>query len=83
MDRGGTTARLWLRRASETDGTRPTPGMTLFFWIDGGADALAAHRDRIAAQGLKPSAFFDDIGLRNFTVTSPDGYTVGFFTAYK
>ena len=81
--RGGKTARLWLRRATDTEGTRPTPGMTLYFWIDGGADALTAHRDAIAAQGVQPSAFFDDVGLRNFTVTSPDGYTVGFFTAYQ
>jgi hypothetical protein len=81
--RGGQTARIWLRRASQTEGTRPTPGVTLFFWIDGGAEALTAHRDTIAAQGLKPSAFFDDVSLRNFTVTSPDGYSIGFFTAYK
>jgi hypothetical protein len=57
--------------------------MTLYFWIEGGADALATHRDAIAAQGVKPSPFFDDVSLRNFTVTSPDGYTVGFFTAYR
>jgi RNA polymerase sigma factor (sigma-70 family) len=81
--RGGKTARIWLRRASEADGTHPTPGMTLYFWIEGGADALATHRDAIAAQGVKPSPFFDDVSLRNFTVTSPDGYTVGFFTAYR
>ena len=81
--RGGKTARIWLRRASESEGTRPTPGVTLFFWIDGGADALTAHRDAILSQGVKPSPFFDDVTLRNFTVTSPDGYTVGFFTAYK
>ena len=81
--RGGKTARIWLRRASEAEGTRPTPGMTLYFWIEGGADALTAHRDAIAAQGVRPSPFFDDVTLRNFTVTSPDGYTVGFFTAYR
>jgi RNA polymerase sigma factor (sigma-70 family) len=80
--RGGQTARIWLRASSESEGTRPTPGVTLFLWIDGGPDALTAHRDAIAAQGIRPSAFFDDISLRNFTVTSPDGYTIGFFTAY-
>jgi RNA polymerase sigma factor (sigma-70 family) len=80
--RGGKTARIWLRRASAEEGTRPTPGMTLYFWIDGGADGLTAHRDAIAAQGVRPSAFFDDVTLRNFTVTSPDGYSIGFFTAY-
>jgi RNA polymerase sigma factor (sigma-70 family) len=81
--RGGKTARIWLRRATESEGNQPAPGVTLFFWIDGGADALMAHRDTIAAQGVKPSAFFDDVSLRNFTVTSPDGYSIGFFTAYK
>lgn len=81
--RGGKTARIWLRRASEAEGTRPTPGMTLYFWIEGGADALAAHRKSIVAQGVKASAFTDDLTLRNFTVASPDGYTIGFFTAYR
>ncbi len=81
--RGGQTARIWLRRASEIEGARPTPGVTLFFWIEGGADGLRAQRDAIAAQGLKPSAFSDDLTLRNFTVRSPDGYTIGFFTAYR
>jgi RNA polymerase sigma factor (sigma-70 family) len=81
--RGGQTARIWLRAATSAEGTRPTPGVTLFFWIDGGADALTAHRDAIATQGIQPSAFSDDISLRNFTVTSPDGYKIGFFTAYR
>jgi RNA polymerase sigma factor (sigma-70 family) len=81
--RGGKTARIWLRRASESEGTRPTPGMTLYFWIEGGGSALTAHRDAIAGQGVNPSPFFDDLTLRNFTVTSPDGYTVGFFTSYR
>jgi RNA polymerase sigma factor (sigma-70 family) len=81
--RGGQTARIWLRRADEVEGTRPTPGVTLFFWIEGGADGLTVQRDAIAAQGLKPSAFSDDLTLRNFTVRSPDGYSIGFFTAYR
>lgn len=81
--RGGKTARIWLRRASEAEGTRPSPGMTLFFWINGGPEGLIAHRNAIAAQGVAVNPFFDDIGLRNFTVTSPDGYSIGFFTAYK
>ncbi len=81
--RDGQTARIWLRRADEVEGTRPTPGVTLFFWIEGGAGGLTAQRDAIAAQGLKPSAFFDDVTLRNFTVRSPDGYTIGFFAAYR
>jgi hypothetical protein len=79
--RGGKTARIWLRRADEAEGTRPTPGGSiLYFWIEGGTDALAAHRAAIAAQGVKPNPYFDDVGLRNFTVTTPDGYQIGFFT---
>jgi hypothetical protein len=79
--RGG-VGRIWLRRASNDEGTRPTPGMTLYFWIDT-PDALVAHRTRIAAAGVPVSAFNDDHALRNFTVTSPDGYTIGFFTQYR
>ena len=81
--RGGKFARIWLRRADETDGRRPAPGITLFYWINGGAEGLIAHRNAIAAQGVTVSPFFDDITLRNFTVTSPDGYSIGFFTSYK
>ena len=74
--------RIWLRRAAESDGTRPTPGVTLYFWVDGGADGLLAHRKRIADEGVVVSPFTDDISLRNFTVTTPDGYSIGFFTQY-
>jgi RNA polymerase sigma factor (sigma-70 family) len=76
-------ARIWLRRASETDNTRPSPGVAMYFWIEGGADALTAHRAAIAAQGVTVSPFFDDHTLRNFTVTTPDGYRIGFFTSYR
>jgi RNA polymerase sigma factor (sigma-70 family) len=75
--------RIWLRRAAESDGTRPMPGVTLYFWVDGGADALLAHRKRIADEGVVVSPFTDDISLRNFTVTTPDGYSIGFFTQYR
>jgi hypothetical protein len=40
-------------------------------------------RDSIIAQGVAASPFFDDHALRNFTVRTPDGYTVGFFTMYR
>jgi RNA polymerase sigma factor (sigma-70 family) len=80
--RGG-NGRIWLRRADPSDGTRPTPGVVLYFWIDGGDEGLRNHRDRIAARGVPVSPFFDDIGLRNFTVTTPDGYQIGFFTQYR
>src|SRR5207237_652768 len=67
--RGGQFARIWLRRASETENTRPMPGgATLFYWINGGPEALAVHRNTIAAQGVAVSPFYEDIGLRNFTV---------------
>jgi RNA polymerase sigma factor (sigma-70 family) len=75
--------RIWLRRAAESDGTRPSPGVTLYFWVDGGADGLLAHRKRIAEEGVVVSPFTDDISLRNFTVTTPDGYSIGFFTQYR
>ncbi|MEO6436896.1 MAG: sigma-70 family RNA polymerase sigma factor [Tepidisphaeraceae bacterium] len=79
----GGAARIWLRRASDTEGTRPLPGVGLFFWIDGGPESLMTHRNMIAEQGIAVSPFADDHTLRNFTVTTPDGYTIGFYTAYR
>lgn len=79
----GGVARIWLRRAAEVDQTKPAPGVALFFWIEGGADGLTQHRARIAGHGVAVSPFFDDHTLRNFTVTTPDGYTIGFFTQYQ
>ena len=81
--RGGKTARIWLRRSTETEGTRPAPGVGLFFRINGGPEGLIAHRNAIAGQGVPVSPFFDDVTLRRFTVASPDGYSIGFFTVYK
>jgi RNA polymerase sigma factor (sigma-70 family) len=75
--------RIWLRRAAESDRTRPMPGVTLYFWVEGGAEGLLAHRKRIADAGVVVSPFTDDISLRNFTVTTPDGYSIGFFTQYR
>lgn len=75
--------RIWLRRADESEGTRPSPGVTVFFWVDEGAEGIIAHRKRIADEGVIVSPFTDDISLRNFTVTTPDGYTIGFFTQYR
>jgi RNA polymerase sigma factor (sigma-70 family) len=79
----GGVARIWLRRAAEADGTRPAPGVVLYLWIDGGADGLAKHRADIAARGVAVSPFADDHSLRNFTVTMPDGYQIGFFAQYR
>jgi RNA polymerase sigma factor (sigma-70 family) len=79
----GGVGRIWLRRASDSDNTRPAPGVNLFFWIDGGPEALLAHRKQIADAGIPVSPFSDDHSLRNFTVTTPDGYSIGFFTQYQ
>jgi RNA polymerase sigma factor (sigma-70 family) len=38
----GGVGRIWLRRAAESDGTRPLPGVTLYFWVEGGTDGLLA-----------------------------------------
>jgi RNA polymerase sigma factor (sigma-70 family) len=78
----GGVARIWLRRAEEAEGTRPAPGVNLFFWVEGGAEGLIAHRKRIEEEGVTVSGFFDDHTLRNFTVTTPDGYSIGFFSQY-
>ena len=76
-------ARIWLRRAAADENAHPAPGSArTYFWIDS-PDALVAHRESIIAQGVEASPFFDDHSLRNFTVRTPDGYTVGFFTMYK
>lgn len=79
----GGAGRIWLRRADETESTRPSPGVAMFFWINGGPDALVAHRSTIAAAGVPVSPFADDHTLRRFTVTTPDGYEIGFFTSYR
>jgi len=80
--RGG-AARIWLRRATGDEQTKPSPGVSLFFWMDGGEDALIKHRTAIAAQNVPVNQFFYDMGLLNFTVTTPDGYSIGFFSTYK
>jgi RNA polymerase sigma factor (sigma-70 family) len=73
-------ARIWLRSANPARGTNPAPGMTLFFWMDGGEQILTKHRANVAAQSLPVSQLFYDITLINFTTTTPDGYTIGFFS---
>ena len=81
--RGGAAARIWLRRLEGAKRGPTAPGVGLFFWINGGAEGLEAHRNAIAAQGVRVGAFVDDVTLRHFTVRSPDGYSIGFFTSYK
>lgn len=78
--RGG-HARLWLRRASKEN--PPAPGVSLYFWLDGGEEAVIRHREAIATEGVAVNQFFYDVALMNFTVTTPDGYTIGFFSTYQ
>lgn len=78
--RGG-HARIWLKRATREN--PPAPGVQVYVWLDGGEDAVARHRESIAAQGVAVNQFFYDGALMNFTVTTPDGYTIGFFSTYQ
>jgi RNA polymerase sigma factor (sigma-70 family) len=78
--RGG-HARIWLRRATKENS--PSPGVVVYVWLDGGEQAVIRHRETIAAQGVAVNQFFYDGTLMNFTVTSPDGYAIGFFSTYK
>lgn len=78
--RGG-HARIWLRKA--TPEHPPTPGVIVYVWLDGGEDAVIRHREAIAAQGVAVNQFYYDGALMNFTVNTPDGYTIGFFSTYK
>jgi hypothetical protein len=76
-------ARIWLRRAAPDEDARPRAGSSCtYFWIET-PDALVAHRDAVIARGVEASPFFDDHSLRNFTVRTPDGYAIGFFTEYR
>ena len=77
----GRHARLWLRRASKEN--PPAPGVIVYFWLEGGEPAVIRHRERIAAQGVAVNQFFYDAALMNFTVTTPDGYAIGFFSTYQ
>ncbi len=77
----GGVGRIWLRRRERDD---PKAGaMRVYFWVNGGAAALEAHRKTIYANGVSVGDFFDDASLRSFTVRTPDGYEVGFFTNYR
>jgi hypothetical protein len=72
-----------LRRASPEESVRATPGtVCIYFWVDS-PDALVARRESVIAQGVQAGPFFDDHALRSFTVRTPDGYAVGFFTMYR
>jgi RNA polymerase sigma factor (sigma-70 family) len=77
----GTMGKIWVRRAADSD-IRPSSSINPFFWVDGGPDALIAHRKKIADQGVMVSPIIDEHALPNFAVTTPDGYSICFFTQY-
>jgi RNA polymerase sigma factor (sigma-70 family) len=77
----GTMGKIWVRRAADSD-IRPSSSINPFFWVDGGPDALIAHRKKIADQGVTVSPIIDEHALPNFAVTTPDGYSICFFTQY-
>ncbi len=77
----GTMGKIWVRRAAEAE-IRPSSSINPFFWVDGGPDVLIAHRKKIADQGVAVSPIIDEHALPNFGVTTPDGYSIRFFTQY-
>jgi RNA polymerase sigma factor (sigma-70 family) len=77
----GTMGKIWVRRGAESE-IRPSSSINPFFWVDGGPDALIAHRKKIADRGVMASPIIDEHALPNFAVTTPDGYSICFFTQY-
>ncbi len=77
----GAMGKIWVRRAPASE-IRPSSSISPFFWVDGGPDALIAHRKRIADQGIAVTPIIDEHALPNFSVTTPDGYAICFFTQY-
>jgi RNA polymerase sigma factor (sigma-70 family) len=77
----GKFGKIWIRRAAESE-VRPSPSINIFFWIDGGPEGLIAHRKKIAQSGVAVTPIIDEHALPNFNVTTPDGYSIAFFTQY-
>lgn len=77
----GALGKIWIRRAGD-EYIRPSSSINIFFWIDGGPDGLIAHRSKIAASGVQVTPIIDEYRLPNFNVTTPDGYSIAFFTQY-
>jgi RNA polymerase sigma factor (sigma-70 family) len=77
----GKLGKIWIRRALESE-IHPSPSINVFFWIDGGPQGLIAHRRKIADKGVAVSPVIDEHSLPNFNVTTPDGYSIAFFTQY-
>jgi RNA polymerase sigma factor (sigma-70 family) len=77
----GHMGKIWIRRAEPAE-IHPSPSINVFFWINGGPDALIAFRTQLSERGVEVTAIIDEHGLPNFNVTTPDGYTIAFFTQY-
>jgi len=77
----GAMGKIWVRRAADGE-IHPSSSINPFFWVDGGPDALVAHRKKIADQGVAVTPIIDEHALPNFSVTTPDGYAICFFTQY-
>jgi RNA polymerase sigma factor (sigma-70 family) len=77
----GQMGKIWIRRAPELE-IRPSPSINVFFWMNGGPEGLIAHRKKLAEIGVSVTPIVDEHGLPNFNVTTPDGYSIAFFTQY-
>ncbi len=77
----GKMGKIWIRRAADGE-IRPSPSINVFFWVDGGPEGLISHRKKISDQGVPVTPIIDEHGLPNFNVTTPDGYSIAFFTQY-
>jgi hypothetical protein len=77
----GHLGKIWIRQATASE-IHPSSSINVFFWIDGGPDGLIAHRKKIADSGVPVTPIIDEQALPNFNVTTPDGYSIAFFTAY-
>ena len=78
----GAMGKIWIRRASTKPKIQSSSSINPFFWVDGGPDGLIAHRKRIADQGIPVTPIIDEHALPNYTITTPDGYSICFFTQY-
>jgi RNA polymerase sigma factor (sigma-70 family) len=58
----------------------PTDNLIAYFWIDGGSAALSSLHDQIADRGVAVGPVGNSLQLLQFNLTTPDGYTFGFYT---
>jgi catechol 2,3-dioxygenase-like lactoylglutathione lyase family enzyme len=75
----GGNARIWLRQGAKP--IQPGVGEALVrFWIDGGRAALVRYREAIQVRGITVLESHEDATLTMFSVATPDGQRVGFFS---